>query len=109
MKMKGIVMKGKNRGKELGFPTANIVYSGDLESGVYAGGVLAENKKYKAGIFRDKANNLIEAHILNFSGDLYGQEIEVEILNKLREVVKFENEEELIKQIAEDISRINNL
>jgi FAD synthase len=106
-KIEGVVIYGENKGKMLGFPTANIKFSGDLESGVYAGGVSINGKKYQAGIFRDKKRNLLEAHVLEFSGDLYGQFMEIEITKKIRNIQKFKNDTELKKQIAKDINKIN--
>ena len=107
MKIRGIVIHGQKKGKKLGFPTANIAFSGNLEDGVYAGKVIVGEKEYKAGIFRNNENNLLEAHILDFSEDLYGQAIEIEIIKKIRDTQKFENDKELKKQIAEDINKIN--
>lgn len=106
MKISGIVIKGRQKGKELGFPTANVVLRDEIgiEDGIYAGKVIFEKKEYKAAIF--VKDNMLEAHILDFDGDLYGKEIEVEIGKKIREVIKFDNEEQLKKQIAKDIELI---
>ena len=106
MKIRGIVIQGEKKGKKLGFPTANIIFSGKLEDGVYAGKVIVGKKEYKAGIFRNNRRNLLEAHILDFSGDLYGQAIKIEIIKKIRDTQKFKNDEELKKQITEDIKNI---
>lgn len=106
MNIQGVVIHGQNKGKKLGFPTANIHFSGDLEDGIYAGEVIINEKKYQAGIFRNKSKNLLEVHALDFVGDLYGQIIEVEIIQKIREIKKFENDVELKKQIMKDISTI---
>jgi riboflavin kinase / FMN adenylyltransferase len=105
MKIKGLVIKGKNKGKKLGFPTANLALEADFEakSGVYAGRVCFDGKSYKSAIFIGKEGNILEAHILDFSGDLYGKEIEVEIGKKIREVKKFNSDKELQEQIREDI------
>jgi FAD synthase len=106
MKIKSIVINGNNKGKKLGFPTANIKFSGNLEDGVYAGKVIISGKEYRAGIFRNKEGDLLEAHIIGFSGDLYGRTIKVEIIQKMRETQKFKNDTELKKQIAKDIIKI---
>ena len=107
--MKGIVIKGKQRGRILGFPTANISYENGIASGVYAGKVYFEGNEYRAAIFYGNDKKIMEAHLLDFSGDLYGQEIEIEVGKKIREVMKFENEEELKNQIIKDIVYINKL
>jgi riboflavin kinase/FMN adenylyltransferase len=106
MMMKGIVIKGKQKGKELGFPTVNIELEDDLASGVYGGKVNVDGRRYRAAIFCGTDRKILEAHILDFSGDLYGQEIEIEVGKKIREVMRFENEEELKNQIIKDIEQI---
>jgi riboflavin kinase/FMN adenylyltransferase len=106
MKIKGIVEEGKEKGREIGFPTINIKIGNKVESGVYAGRVILQDKNYQAGIFINHDEDLLEAHIIGFNGDLYGREIEVEIGKKIREVMKFKNEEELRNQIEKDINLI---
>lgn len=105
----GKVVQGKGKGKKLGFPTANIELENEIESGIYAGVVVANGKKYRVGIFVGKDAKLLEAHLIGFSGDLYGKEIEVEIGEKIRGVMKFGNDEELKKQIRKDSEVIRNL
>src|SRR4030042_2799202 len=103
MKISGKVTKGKGRGKKLGFPTANIELAEKIESGVYKGFARVGGKKYKAGIFIDKNSNSLEAHLVGFSGDLYGKEVEIEMGEKIRDVIKFESDEELKGQITDDL------
>lgn len=106
MKISGKVVGGKGKGKRLGFPTANILLEKEIESGIYAGSVMANNKKFKAGIFVSPDKKLLEVHLIGFSGDLYDKEIEVEIGKKIREVMKFESDGELKRQIKKDIKII---
>jgi FAD synthase len=127
IKISGKVVEGKRKGRELGFPTANIELKDKAESGVYAGKVItrelntrecranekrigANNKlganEYKAGIFVSPDGKLLEAHLVGFSEDLYGKEIEVELVKKIRDVMKFESDEELKDQIKKDIESI---
>lgn len=107
MMIKGKVIKGESKGRMFGFPTANIIINNEAKDGVYAGNVYFQEKKYKAGIF--VKDNILEAHILDFSGDLYGESIEVKIGKKIRDVIKFSNNKELKKQITKDIEIIKNV
>jgi riboflavin kinase/FMN adenylyltransferase len=109
MLIKGSVVKGKQQGRGLGFPTVNVEYENGLASGVYNGKVNFQGKEFHAAIFYGNDKKIIEAHILDYSGDLYGQEIEIKIGEKIREVMKFENTEELIAQIKKDLEIINKL
>ncbi len=104
----GKVTKGKNKGRKLSFPTANIELKDEIESGVYAGVIDVDGKKYKAGIFISLDKQILETHLIGFSGDLYGQELEIEIRDRIRDVMKFESEEELKKQIKKDINTITH-
>ena len=103
----GKIIRGKKRGRKLGFPTVNIELNDKIECGVYAGSVKVGAKNYKAGIFVSPDEKLLEVHIIGFSGDLYGKEIEVEIIRRIRDVMKFESEEALKKQIERDIELIS--
>ncbi len=105
----GIVVDGKKDGRKLGFPTANIVLSEPMEDGIYAGKTKVEGKEYLGAIFVYSANNLFEIHLLDFSGDLYGQFLEVEVGEKLRDSKKFDNEEDLKLQIANDVAKVRAL
>ena len=96
-------MRGKRLGKSFGFPTANIKLDEKLEGGVFVGSVLIKNKRYKAAIFIPAKGDILEAHILDFDGNLYGKEIEVEISEKIRDVVKFDDDKNLVEQIKKDI------
>ncbi|MFA6106504.1 MAG: riboflavin kinase [Patescibacteria group bacterium] len=104
--VKGIVIKGKGKGAEFGFPTANIFLKEKIESGVYFGRVRFGGADYRAALFILPGGETLEAHILDFSGDLYGKEISVEIGEKMREAIKFKNEEELTGRVKKDISEI---
>ncbi|MDO9231063.1 MAG: riboflavin kinase [bacterium] len=106
LKIVGKVIRGQENGRKLGFPTANLNFSGKLEAGVYAGNVEFDGKKYKAAIVYFPGKSLLEAHILDFLGDLYAKEIEVEIIEKIREIIEFKNSEELISQIKKDLEII---
>lgn len=106
----GRVFHGDKRGRTLGFPTANVklkrrvspvsgVYAVAVEtsSGCYNGVANIGSRPTVAGIRQQ-----LEVHIFDFEGDLYGQIIEVTLLKKLRTEMKFENIEQLTKQIDID-------
>ena len=105
----GRVIEGAKLGRTIGFPTANIKYPSkiiEIPNGVYATkinnyvGVLNWGMKPTVNNTQEP---LAEVHILNYNGNLYGKEIEIEILDKLRDEQKFRNLEELKLQIEKDI------
>ena len=102
----GIVQKGIKRGHALGFPTANISLGDSRVSGIYAARVALEGKEYPAAAFADQERKILEAYILDFSGDLYDKEITVELLKKIRDKKKFENDDDLRFTIAGDVEKI---
>jgi riboflavin kinase / FMN adenylyltransferase len=105
--IKGVVIQGEKKGRKLGFPTANIqvVSDLDLEQGVYSGHTIIKGEKHKSALYL-AGGKIIEAFIFDFQGDLYGQEVYVEIIEKIRNKKKFKNEVEAIKQITKDILEI---
>lgn len=109
MFIKGIVLHGKGEGRKLGFPTANIPLFEKLESGVYAGTAKFLEKIYKAGIFVHDEKKILEAHFLDFDGDLYGKEIEVHIKEKIRENVPYVDDREIKQLIKKDIQKVRLL
>lgn len=108
-KISGIVIAGNKKGREFGFPTANILLTEKVDSGVYRGRVMVGDKAYKAAIFVWLDKPVLEAYLLGFSGDLYGQEIVVEIIEKIREMIKFDDEKELIEQIGKDVLVVRSM
>lgn len=111
--LEGIVQPGDGRGKTLGFPTANVVVDGQVllpRAGVYAAEVRVEGRSFLAVVnigrrptFKDDEALLVEAHLVDFSGNLYGRELEVHLLKYLRSEKKFADVGALKEQIAQDI------
>ena len=106
----GKIMHGEKRGSKIGFPTANIKLEPNiLLGGVYAVSTFIGNKKYYAVAnigYKPTFNGeqyLFEAHIFNFSGNLYGQRLEFSIALKIRDTKKFSGIEELKSNINRDI------
>ena len=110
----GRVLEGDRIGQQLGFPTANLNVSGLMlpPNGVYAGLAKVEKKFQRVALnigFRPTVVSAapqlrVEAHLLDFSGDLYGQELEIEIGDRLRDEKKFSSFDELKAQISRDVA-----
>jgi len=108
----GIVVKGSQRGKSLGFPTANVAYESDIfpPQGVYVVRVLLGRKEYPAianlgtrPSFDKQISKLyLEVHILDFSKNIYGKRLKVSFLKKIRSEKKFTSPQALIQQIQKD-------
>ena len=117
--IKGKVVPGKSLGKTIGFPTANIKckYNSILpKPGVYIGYVTIDEKSYKTMInignnptFNYQNQLSIEAHILDFNLDIYGKEIEVSFVDRIRDEIKFNSKNELISQLMIDIEKARQL
>ncbi len=116
--IEGIVKKGRQVGKKIGFPTCNIDI-GDYvlaQPGVYAVKVLRKNsKRYLKGIanlgYRPTFNQkkiLLEVHLFNFSGNLYNKLLSVEFLKFIRKEKKFKNIYQLRSQIKKDLNIAKN-
>ncbi|MBW2275557.1 MAG: bifunctional riboflavin kinase/FAD synthetase [Deltaproteobacteria bacterium] len=113
------VQEGDRRGRELGFPTANLDPENEVlpGAGVYAGEVRildegnpGQGERFPAVInvgyrptFRDGQGLLAEAHLLDFDGDLYGRSVELCFMHRLRSERKFPGPEALREQIARDV------
>jgi len=126
-RLDGVVVRGDQRGRDLGFPTANVrpePFAAVPADGIYAGRVvridewgntLAGLPVFPAAIsvgsnptFEGRHRS-IEAYILDFDGDLYGQNLGVEFLHRLRGMVRFDSVEALVTQMTEDVSQTRQL
>jgi riboflavin kinase / FMN adenylyltransferase len=108
--LEGIVVRGDGRGRELGFPTANLdVPQGLLvpPDGVYAGWTLDRRAAVSIGTnpHFEGVERRVEAHLLDFDDDLYGRRLVVEIWNPIREQRRFDSLEELVAAIGDDVER----
>lgn len=92
-------------GKTFGFPTANLdCRLGNIFEGVYACRVFLHNHPFNGvAIFRYRERP--EAHLLDWQGELKGEEIEVEILDKISETRKFSDQAELVSKIKDDVRK----
>lgn len=112
----GKVVTGAQRGRLLGFPTANL---DDLETaapgpGVYAGRCVCDGRVYAAAIHIGpnptfgESRPKIEVHLLDFSGDLYGALLHVDVCSRLRDVHKFASPEALLIQLQQDLAAVRS-
>ncbi len=117
--MEGIVVHGRHQGTSIGFPTANLNYSREYllpKTGVYAGFVKIGRKRYQAMInlghnptFNYRNELSLEAHILNFKGDLYGKHITVCFVSFIRPEKRFQSRNNLILQLDQDVRTIQEI
>jgi len=108
----GKVVYGEQRGRDLGFPTANINLHRELVplSGVFVIRALGLGDKPYDGVanvgIRPTFNGtrvLLEVYLFDFNAEIYGHQLQVEFLHKLRDEVRFDSVEKLIKQIRQDV------
>jgi riboflavin kinase/FMN adenylyltransferase len=103
MSFSGIVIHGRELGRTIGYPTANIALpAGTVADGVYALRISFDGSDYLGvGTYRE-AISLFEAHLFDFSGDLYDQTLTIEILGTIRDNQRFGSLDELKIQIQKD-------
>jgi riboflavin kinase/FMN adenylyltransferase len=115
--LSGPVMHGRERGRTIGFPTANLANETECTppDGVYATRVVLDDGAYgsitNVGMrptFAESARS-IEAHIFDFSRDIYGQRIKLELIERIRPERKFDNADALKAQIALDLSKAREI
>ncbi|MBA4370630.1 MAG: riboflavin biosynthesis protein RibF [Coriobacteriaceae bacterium] len=115
-RVSGTVVHGRGEGVGLGVPTANVIPHAEAAlpaAGVYGGRVITSAGEFKAGISVGraptfpKAIDVLEAHLIGFEGDLYGQEITIEFTERLRDQRVFGSAEELSAAMHEDLRYIS--
>ncbi|HJX61450.1 MAG TPA: bifunctional riboflavin kinase/FAD synthetase [Dehalococcoidia bacterium] len=111
--LRGPVIKGAERGKGLGFPTANMAFG--LDRALPAFGVYVTRAYLREGVFPAVTNvglrptfhedkPTVETFILDFQGEVYGQELRIELLHRLRGEIRFPSPEALREQIEKDVA-----
>lgn len=111
--LSGKVVSGDGRGRKLGFPTANLQPVNEFKllpkNGVYAVKTFLENRIFNGVMnigfrptFKDSTTALSEVHILDFNEDIYGKQIRVQFISRIRDEQKFSSKEALINQIEAD-------
>jgi riboflavin kinase/FMN adenylyltransferase len=112
--VRGVVKLGDQRGRQLGFPTANVAVPEDVQlpaDGIYAGWFTrADGSVHRTAIslgrrptfYVDQRESLLEAHLLDFDGDLYGESVRVAFVEHIRGEIRFDSVDDLIAQMARD-------
>jgi riboflavin kinase/FMN adenylyltransferase len=126
-RLDGVVVRGDQRGRDLGYPTANVradSFAAVPADGIYAGrvveidewgntrtGVPARPAAISIGTNPtfDGRHQSVEAFVLDFDGDLYGQNLGVEFVHRLRGMVKFDSIDGLVSQMAKDVLQTRQL
>ena len=109
----GTVVYGEKRGRHLGFPTANLSLPDEDKlmpcPGIYAVQCSVDSERYSGALHLgprptfEGLSTSIEVHLLDFSRDIYGSEVVVEFVEFLREIVPFDNPQQLIAQMEQDV------
>lgn len=116
-RLSGSVVQGAQRGRTIGFPTANLanVATQIPADSVYAGRVEIDGNIYRAAInigpnptFDDDTQK-IEVHLIDFSGDIYGRTLDVDLLDRVRAVQSFDSREALVEQLECDVNIVRSL
>jgi riboflavin kinase/FMN adenylyltransferase len=116
----GSVVEGDRRGRDLGVPTANIEPPAEVvvpAPGIYAGmatanGISPAPAAISIGVrptFDNGGDLRVEAHLIGFTGDLYGREMKLSFLERLRDEVRFDSAEELVEQMRKDVEQARSV
>ncbi len=116
--LSGLVVHGDSRGRSIGFPTANVEVEQELlpAAGVYACWCCLEEGQFPAAVnvgsvptFRTDGRVTVEAHLLDWQGDLYGRHINIEFVRRLRPERRFGSVDLLIEAINSDVARTREI
>lgn len=114
----GVVQRGHQRGRQLGYPTANIVHhrrAAVPADGVYAGRTEISGRVYPSAISVGSnptfagTRRTVESHVLDFDADIYGAPVRVEFVERLRGMESFDSVTELTKAMAADVQRTRSI
>ncbi|GIJ26881.1 riboflavin biosynthesis protein [Micromonospora qiuiae] len=115
-RLEGVVVRGDQRGRELGFPTANLLcgrYAAVPADGIYAARMVRRGQRQALAAAVSIGTNptfsgrerRVEAYVLDFDGDLYGERLALDFVARLRGQIRFDSIEPLVAQITEDVER----
>ena len=117
-RVEGVVVRGDQRGREIGYPTANLQplpWSAVPADGVYAGRLVRGGEQLPAAISIGTnptfagVERRVEAYVLDFAGDLYGERVGLSFTARLRDTLRFDGVEPLVAQMARDVERAREL
>ena len=118
--LQGLVSHGDRRGRAIGFPTANLEYAREKvmpAGGIYACWAYLGNERHMAAVnlgtnptFTPEKTTLnVEAYLLDFNGEIYGEAMRLEFISRLRAELKFDSAEVLIEQIRRDVEQTRTI
>ncbi len=107
----GTVAAGDKKASALGYPTANLPCpaGAGIPPGIYAGEAVWRAVSYPAALYKEEGKDVLEAHLLDFSENLYGETLTLRARHKVRDGKKFPDEASLIAAIADDIATVRKL
>lgn len=117
-RIRGVVVRGDQRGRTIGFPTANLDQVDVVipAHGVYAGMAEYEGKSMQAAIhigpsptFGSDGTSKVEIHLLDFEGDLYQQSLQVDFVDRVRDIARFDSADHLADQLTRDVITVRSL
>jgi len=116
--IRGPVIKGEGRGRTLGFPTANLAFPDEKvtpSEGVYAAWAALRSSRFPAAVSIGTrptfsgTSSALEAHLLDFTGDIYGEKLALFFMDKIRSQKKFKYPEDLSLQIGRDVETVRKV
>lgn len=119
-RLRGPIVRGDQRGRAIGYPTANIDYSEDKlipSNGIYACWAKLGSERFKAAVnigfnptfTPDKKSVNVEAYLLDFNREIYGEVLDLEFVSRLRDELKFDPVQALIEQIRRDVEQTSEI
>lgn len=119
-RLRGPIVRGDQRGRTIGYPTANVDYPEDKlipPNGIYACWAEVTGERFKAAVnvgfnptfTPDKKSVNVEAYLLDFNREIYGEVLELEFVSRLRDELKFDSVQALIDQIRRDVEQTREI
>ena len=117
-RIEGLVVRGDMRGRGLGYPTANLrppMYSAIPADGVYAGWMSVRGEPRAAAISvgtnptYSGTERRVESFLLDFEGDLYGEQVQIDFIDRIRTMQRFDSSEDLVEAIANDVAATRDI